>query len=305
VTQQFGLDLCRRLNELLTAGRTGVAAAALLATPAGGISRQEFVRRVGEIVELLRHLEVPLGDVVERDLRAADLSETVMLLEKAGLIRRVPDRRGEILAFDDRAREILDYYRGGLAFPLVLAGSLALALQQRSAPESLIATAAGWLDLLSLEVLPPERPELEARLTDLIAFAEGRGFVNTDLEGRLSASEKGEAWCALLAAQVRPLLEAYRALIEAVLELGGSAKRQRVEEEARALHERHLLLGEAEFPEGLCRATLGNGLRWLVQERYLEGDPNLRRGDAEVRPGPQWEKLEALCERVAAPLTGG
>jgi glycerol-3-phosphate O-acyltransferase len=305
VTSRFGFSLCRRLNELVSPGRTHVAAAALLTTPSGGISRQEFIRRAEQIVELLRHFGLSLGEALEEDLRVGDLPSTVALLEEAGLIRRIPDRRGEILTFDDRAREILDYYRGALASTLVLAGSMALSLRDRATPESLVERASEWLDLLALEVLPLEGPEREARLRDLIAYAEARGFVNTDLEGRLCASEKGEPWCELLAAQVRPLLEAYRALTEAVLELGGSARRERVEQEARALHRRHLLLGEASFPEGLCDATLGNALRWLVNERYLEGDANLRRPEAEVRPGPRWGELESLCERVAAPLTGG
>jgi glycerol-3-phosphate O-acyltransferase len=305
VAQRFGFDVCRRLNALVSVGRTGVAAAALVATPARGISRQDFVQRVQELVGLLRHLEVPMGWALEEDVQTDDLSGTVEFLEQAELIRRIPDRRGEILVFDDRAREILDYYRGGLAPALAPAGVLALALQRPATREALLAEASGWLELLSLEVLSPEGSAREALLQRVLAYAEQRGFIYADSEGRVSVSEKGEAWCALLAAQVRPLLEAYRALAEALLELGGGGERQRVEEEARALHRRHLLLGESAFPEGLCATTLGNGLRWLVREDFLEGDANLRRSDAEVRPGPRWEELTPLCERMAAVLRSG
>ena len=90
-----------------------------------------------------------------------------------------------------------------------------------------------------------------------------------------------------------------------MLEFGGTAVPQRIEEEARTLHERHLLLGEARFPEGLCTATLLNALRWLVEERYLEGDANLRRGGARIRPGPRWDELSAHSKRLAAALTSG
>ena len=68
------------------------------------------------------------------------------------------------------------------------------------------------------------------------------------------------------------------------------------------MHRRHLLLGESAFPAGLCATTLGNGLRWLVREDFLAGDANLRRSDAEVRPGSRWDELTPLCERMAAVL---
>ena len=305
VAQRFGFTVCRHLNALVSAGRTHVAAAALVATPARGISRQTFVRRVEVLVQLLRHLEVPLGAALEEDLGTGDLRGTVELLERDELIRRVPDRRGEILTFDDRSREILDYYRGGLAPALVPTGALALALRHPVTLEEAIAEASEWLDLLYLEVLPPDGPEREGELRRLAGYAEARGFVYADPEGRICVSEKGEAWCALLTAQIRPLLEAYRALAEALLELGGQGERQRVEEEARALHRRHMLLGEGAFPEGLCGTTLTNGLRWLVRERFLEGDANLRWSSAQIRPGPRWQELESVGERLAAVLTSG
>ena len=201
-----------------------------------------------------------------------------------------------------RSREILDYYRGGLAPALVPAGALALALRQPATLENAVAEASEWLDLLYLEVLPPEGSSRERGLRRLAAYAEARGFVYAEPEGRICVAEKGEAWCALLTAQIRPLLEAYRALMEALLELGGEAERQRVEEEARALHRRHMLLGEGDFPEGLCGTTLGNGLRWLVRERFLEGDGTLRRGRDQVRPGPRWQELASVSERLAAVL---
>ena len=125
-----------------------------------------------------------------------------------------------------------------------------------------------------------------------------------DPEGWLRVSDKGQEWLELFAAQVRPLYEAYRSTFEAVLERGGSANRRTLEADARATHKRHLLLGEATFAEGLSTPTLRGALAWLIRQGFLDGDPNLRRGDERLVPGRRWEELAPLADRVAAALTG-
>jgi glycerol-3-phosphate O-acyltransferase len=302
VTERFGLEICRELNALLAAGRTGLAAAALLPSTTRGVPRSRVAHAASELAALLRHMGAELGEVLEADLETDGLPATVALLEEAGLARRLPDRRGELLCLDERSRGILDYYRGALAPRLALAGTLALALRRPAPRESIFAEASVWLELLRLEVLPPEGAAREAALQAVLEYAESRGLVQTDAEGRLHVAEKGADWVALLAAQVRPLLEAYRALIDAVLELGGAAERRRIEEEAGALHQRHLLLGEAAFPEGISEMTVRNALRWLVQERFLVGDADLRRPSARLRHGPRWEELVPLSDRLASAL---
>jgi glycerol-3-phosphate O-acyltransferase len=304
ITERFGFEICRELNALLSAGRAGVAAAALLSHPVRGVSRQDLGRRMQEVARLLVHLGVPLGEVLEEDLRSGDSDRTIALLEEAGLVQRVADRSGEILTFDERARTVLDYYRGSIVPALSFGGALAFALQRPAPSEAVLEEASRWLDLLELEVLPPEGEEREERLRSVLAFVEAQGVVQRDPEGALRVSDKGSEWLELLMAQVRPLYEAYRSVFEAVLERGGTANRRTLEADARALHTRHLLLGEASFPEGLSLATLSNGLAWLVRQGFLDGDANLRRADARVQPGRRWEELAPLAERVAAALTG-
>lgn len=303
ITERFGFEICRELNGLLTVGRTGIGAAALLAATTRGMPRERFARDVGVLAPLLRHMGVPVAEAVEQDLGAEGLPGTLALLEEAGLVRRLADRRGELLWVDERSRTILDYYRGALTPSLAPAAALALALRRPAPPETVVADASGWLDLLRLEVLPPQGPARAEAFERVLEYGRARGFVHADAEERLCASDKGQEWVTLLAAQLRPLLEAYRALIGAVIELGGPAERKRIEEEAGALHQRHLLLGEATFPEGISVMTVRNALRWLVRERFLEGDADLRQGSARVRPGPRWAELVPLSRRVAAVLT--
>jgi glycerol-3-phosphate O-acyltransferase len=304
ITSRFGFEISRRLNGLLSVGRSGLGAAALLSSTTPGIQRARMAAEASELAATLRHMGVPLGDALDEDLEAAELPATVTLLEEAGLVRRVPDRRGELLHLDERSRVVLDYYRGALLPALAVGGTLSLALRRRDTREAILEEGAVWLEVLRFDVLPPDGPAREALLARVLEYGETRGYVQSDSEGQLYVSDKGRDWTALLFAQIRPLLEAYRALIDAVLELGGAADRKRVEEEARGLHQRHLLLGEARFPEGFSPVTLRTALRWLVRERYLEGDTDLRASDARVGPGPRWAELVSLSDRVAAALTG-
>ena len=304
VTARFGLEICRQLNGLISAGRASVAAAALLSHPVQGVSRQDLTRRMQDVGRFLVHLGVPLGEAVAADLRSGDIPRTVAFLEQAGLVKRVGDRQGEILTFDDRARAVLDYYRGGVLPALSFGGALAFALRHPAPPEQVLDEASRWLDLLELEVLPPSGEERRERLGSVLAFAETQGVVQGDPEGSLRVSDKGQEWLELFAAQVRPLYEAYRSTFEAVLERGGTANRRTLEADARATHNRHLLLGEATFAEGLSTVTLRSGLAWLIREGFLDGDANLRRGDERLVPGRRWEELAPLADRVAAALTG-
>ncbi len=293
-TAELAREITRRLSVLGTAGRTHVAAAALLASPAEGVRREEFARRVRLLAVVLEQAGAPLGDALREDL-AADLEDTLGFLESAELATRVRDRDGEIVRVGPSQRVVLDYYRNTIAAALAPAAALALALRLGRSDDEALAAACDWLDVLRSEFFPPARERLGEILRDHLEALRALG-------PRDGAAAR--EWVELLSAQLVPTLLAYRAVWSAALDGDGSGEVAALLAGARDRVRRALLLGESRYPEAENPSALENALAFLVEEGVLRCEMGLRKRGARLAPGARFEELEGLAARLASALPG-
>ena len=129
-----------------------------------------------------------------------------------------------------------------------------------------------------------------------------RGWAVAEPSGELTAPPDPMGWLEFLAAQIQPVLEAYRALFQVVDAYQGAEVRKQILEETGSVLKDHLLIGEAHFPESESPVTFQNALALLLREDVLRCEENPLRPDARFEPGPRWEQLEGLRQRVAGAL---
>ncbi len=293
-TAVLAREIARQLSELVAAGRTHVAAAALLASPAEGVRREELVRRVRQLAAVLERAGTTLGEALREDL-AGDLESTLAFLAEAGLIERVHDREGEIVRVEPSQRVVLDYYRNAISAALAPPAALALALRLGKTDAEAIAAASDWLDVLRGEFFPPPRERLAELLAQHLEALRALG-------PRDGAAARD--WIALCAAQIVPTQLAYRAVWSAVLDADGHGDVAALLAGSRDAVRRELLLGESRYPEAENPSSLENALAFLVEDQVLRCDAGLRKRGARIAPGPRFDELEGLAARLAGALPG-
>jgi glycerol-3-phosphate O-acyltransferase len=301
ITAEFGIDISRRINDLVTAGRSAIAAAGLLGQPANALREDELRERVVEVDALLTLLGVPRSEALERCLASGRPEATLELLEAGERVSRVASPRGDLVQIADGMRPALDLYRASLGHALVWPAALALALRAPLGREALVPEASSWLHLFADEYVPVEGEARRERLALVLAHLEARGWVATTPDGRVAETEAGAPWLAFLRAQQEPLIEAYAAVARVVAEAKGAGEREALRERIQAVQTEELLVGEARYPEGRCPVATGNALERLVQDEVLTLAPGAK-GGAAYAPGPRFAALEGLRGRLAAAL---
>jgi glycerol-3-phosphate O-acyltransferase len=297
---RLGVDLCRRINDLVTAGRSTVAAAALLGHPADALREDELRERVSEVAALLELLEVKRDGALERCLETGRPEAVTEHLEQSERVVRVASPRGDLLQIADGMRPALDLYRASVGHALVWPGVIALSLRAERAREDLHREASAWLDLLSAEFFPVEGDARRAKLERVLAHLIARGWIEAGDGESLRPTQSGAPWLAFLRAQLQPLLEAYSAVARVVDESKGDGAREPWIKRAQEAQREELLTGEAHFPEGVCAVAAGNAVELLLREGVIVADGNPLRADTEFRRGPNFDALASLRARLAA-----
>ncbi len=300
VAAGLGVELSRRINAQITATRSAVASAALLSTPGPALRVAAFDARVRETVALLDLLEAPVDASLRRCLEGDRPDAAAAMLVVAGQVRRRSSPRADYLEIEPEHRGALDYYRAALTPVLVWPAALALALREPVPASELGAHAGRWLDVLELEYFPLRGEARERRLATLCDHMRARGWIGRGGDGAWRVTPDGGPWIGFWAAQIRPVLEAYRATLDAVRAAGARGGRRALIEAAQAVHREQLALGEAVYPEGVCPVACGNALDWLVSCGVLERTG--ARGEAELGPGPARERLAELEATLSAAL---
>jgi glycerol-3-phosphate O-acyltransferase len=298
---QLAQEISRRINGLITAGRSSVSAAALLGSPNRALRLDEFRERVEEVAALLELTGLARSENLQRALAEGAPEAAAELLLQSGAVERKAGSDGEILQFSESARDRLAYYRATIAPALSWSGALALSLRHGRDGEAVLAEASTWLDLLRLEYFPPALPQRTPQLARLLEHFVARGWIES-LDDGLQVTREGGLRMRFLAAQIRPALECYGALLGAVMEAELPCTRGELLKRAQARLEEQLLLGEAQYPDAVCPTTLGNAFALLVAEDILEVDGNPRQADCSARKGPEWPRLALLRDRVARAL---
>jgi len=300
ITADFGIEISRRIDELITAGRSSVAAAALLGQPANALREEELRERVTEVVRLLELYGVPLSESLERCLASGRPEAALELLEQAASVKRVASPRGDLIQIADGMRAALDLYRATIGHALVWPAVLALSLREPREREAVLSEASRWLDLLADEYFPVEGAARRERLERALAHLVGRGWIEETEDGAFRATLTGEPWLGFLRAQLQPLLEAYAAAARVVAEAKGEGERDALLERVKAVQKEALLVGEVSYPEGLCPIAAGNALEWLLREAVLIPRAKAGRTETGFAPGPEFGALESLRARLAA-----
>lgn len=307
VSQRLGEEICRRINLLTTAERSAVAAATLLAGPARGVRVRNFEEGVVESAEIVQLVGLEWSDTLTQALTERRPLDAVELLLQAGIVELRSSRDGDLLVFEESAREVLAYYRATVLPALAWPGLLALPLLERGkawAPDDLRREAARWLHLLRGEFFPPRFDEQIRTFRVVLEHFAARGWI-VQGPGGVASTEPGHVWMAFFSDQVRPILENYQALFTAVQVQSEPAPRSELMAAARAVLEERLVLGEARHSEALCETTFGNAFQLLLNEEVVAVDGNPRRDQTVVSAGPRRAELASWVEQVARALACG
>jgi glycerol-3-phosphate O-acyltransferase len=300
----LGNRIAERINWAVVPNATSVAACALLGERRRGLFRADLVRRMQEVVDLLRIQDIRLTPALARD--EGDFAEAIASLMRSDLIRAVRDERGEILYFEESKRRALDLYRNAIIHFLAAPSLLARRLLSSPSAHDLRRELGTWLDLFYGEFYTPRGELLAAHFDGFLDHFERFGWVERR-DGRLRATEKGVTYLRFLAEQTRGVVEAYYATFAAVLGAKGPLTARGLQKAASEQFERFGLLGEVDRREAANPVTFANAVDLLVRRGVLERAPVTGRGDrprevAYVR-GAAFDDLAALRELLATALS--
>jgi glycerol-3-phosphate O-acyltransferase len=303
-TAVLGVEISRELNALVTAGRSSVAAAALLGGSGRGARESDLRSRIVGLDALLAHAGLARSENLTRCLAAGQPERVVELLVQSRLVERRESAGERLLFFPASARGALHYYRNQIVPALAPAAALALALLDRKTEKETVREASEWLELLRLEYFPPAEPERVRVLEGCLGHLAEQGWIERE-SGSAQPTREGRLWLPFVVDQIRPALEAYRGLFRAALvELGTGGRRTReaLIKRASAALEDGLVLGEVRGEESICPTTLGNAVQLLAEDRVLACDGNPRLAHAELFAGPAFPALTALEARLGEAL---
>jgi glycerol-3-phosphate O-acyltransferase len=300
----LGNRIAERINWAVVPNATSVAACALLGERRRGLFRADLVRRMQEVVDLLRIQDIRLTPALARD--EGDFAEAIASLMRSDLIHAVRDERGEILYFEESKRRALDLYRNAIIHFLAAPSLLARRLLSSPSAHDLRRELGTWLDLFYGEFYTPRGELLAAHFDGFLDHFERFGWVERR-DGRLRATEKGVTYLRFLAEQTRGVVEAYYATFAAVLWAKGPLTAKGLQKAASEQFERFGLLGEVDRREAANPVTFANAVDLLVRRGVLERAPVTGRGDrprevAYVR-GAAFDDLAALRELLATALS--
>jgi glycerol-3-phosphate O-acyltransferase len=291
-----------RINAATFANATAVGACVFLGETRRGMLRNEFTRRMQELVDLLRLQDARLTPALLHD--QPDFNDAIAFLRRSDLVETKSDPRGEILFYEEDKRRVLDIYRNGILHFLAPPSFLARRLLAGGSQDALREDLRFWLDLFQNELFTQRPLVLAAHFEAFLDYFE-RLEVAERHERQWRASEKGAAYLRRLAMQTRGLIEVYAAAFSSVLsdaELGSGKNLTRRASEAFA---RSVLLGEVEATEVSNRATFQGALDELVRRHILVRERPAGAREAVYTRGPAFDELAGLVERLAGAVSGG
>jgi glycerol-3-phosphate O-acyltransferase len=299
----LGNRIVERINWAVVPNATSVAACGLLGERRRGLFRPDLVRRMQEVVDLLRLQDVKLTPALEWN--EGSFNEAIASMLRMDLIRAADDPRGEILYFEESKRRALDFYRNSIVHFLAAPSFLARCLLAEPPGPDLRRELADWLDLFYHEFFTPRGEVLAAHLDAFVDHFEGCGWIQRE-DGGLRVTEKGVPTCRFLAEQTRGFVEAYYATVAAVLAAvgdGGAVGRKELRKAASEQFERAQLLGEVDRREAANPVTFANAVDLLVRRRILEGAEKTPKGEEAFGRGDGFGDLPALRDRLAGALS--
>lgn len=305
--EALGNRIAENINWAAVPNATSIASTALLGERRRGLFRSELVRRMQEIVDLLRIQGVQLTPAIQRD--EGEYLESIGSLLEANLIRSVEDPRGELLYFEESKRRVFEIYRNAIVQYLAAPSFLARRVLSGPSIEDLRDELARWLDLFYYEFFTPRARVLENHFDAFIDHFERFGWVERG-DDQLRATEKGRPYLRFLAEQTRGVVEVYYCTAAALLGILGEEKTVSAKGLQKAAAEQFAhssLLGEVDRREAANAVAFSNAVDLFVRQRILTRAEDQPGGD---RPrdtvyvrGDAYDDLAGLHERLAGALT--
>jgi glycerol-3-phosphate O-acyltransferase len=282
---------------------TAVACCALLGERHRGLFRTELVRRMQQIVDLLRLMDVRLTPELSRDV--GDFDESIGSLLRMDLICRAEDPRGEILYFEPGKRRALDLYRNSVLHFLAAPSFLARSLLRGASAERLREDLGLWLGLFGRELFVNRGEVLAAHVPGFVDHFARCGWIAREGES-WRATAAGVPELRFLAELTRPLLESYFAALSAALSLEGALSSKELVRAARDHFERAELVGEVGLDEASNPVAFGTAIEWLEHRGILArapAEPNAKgRRETRYARGADFAALAPLRDRLASEL---
>ncbi|NRA06637.1 MAG: 1-acyl-sn-glycerol-3-phosphate acyltransferase [Myxococcales bacterium] len=296
--ERLGNRIVERINWAMVPSTTAVGACVLLGERSRGSFREDFTRRMEQILDLLRLQDVPLTPELARD--AGDFRESVASLQRMDLLRVVRDPRGEILYFESARRRALDLYRNSILHYLVVPSFLARFMLTGIAQKDLQPSLARWLDLFYREFFTSRAEALAIHSHAFLDHFERMGWLE-EVGGEVRSTQAARSDFEFLAAQTRSVAEAYYAAFSAVRTLEEPLSAKQIGQAAGEQFTRSTLLGEVELGEAANPVTFGNALEVLLERGILARVDSQERL-ARYGRGEHWGELESLHALLAAAL---
>lgn len=297
--EQLANRLVERINWATVANATSVAACAFLGERRRGMFRHELVERMQQVVDLLRLQDVKLTAALRRD--EGNFRESIAFLLRSDLIQSLDDPRGEILYFEESKRRALDLYRNAIVHYLVTPSFLARRLLAGGTVEALREDLGFWLDLLYPEYFVPRGLALASHFEAFLDTFTRIGVVERQ-EAEVRVTEKGRSYLRFLAEQTQGVIEVYFAAFSSVAALSDPVRSRQLRRQTQEAFERSELLGEVGRREASNPVTFGNAFEVLTRRGILVPKREEGRGEPLYAPGPAFDGLAALRERLAAAL---
>jgi glycerol-3-phosphate O-acyltransferase len=299
--EEMGTRIVERINWAVAASATAVAACALLGEHRRGVFREELVERMQQIVDLLHLQDVRLTPELLRD--QGNFRDSIASLLRMDLIRSEKEPRGEILYYESSKRRVLDLYRNSILHFLAAPSFLARRLLRGASERELIAEVGDWMDLFARELFVDRGQVLAAQLPGYLDHFERMGWIERE-GGHLAATEVGRSHLRCFAELTRPLLESYFAACCAISTLDEPRSVKELQRSATEQFQRSSVLGEVALEESANPVTFGNAIETLVRRGVLGAAPGDER-ERRYGPGPAFEELAGLRDRLAAALAAG
>jgi glycerol-3-phosphate O-acyltransferase len=297
--ETLGNRLVERINWTTVASATSIAACAFLGESPRGQFRHELTRRMQEIVDLLRLQDVKLTAAVRHD--EGDFAEAIQFLLRSDLVRSLDDPRGQVLYFEESSRRALELYRNAILHFLAPPSFMARRILTGVGLQELRDDLGFWLALFYQEFFTPQAVVLAAQFEAFLDYFERLGVVECE-DGVVRATEKGGWYLRFLAEQTRGVIEAYFAAFSSIsMDPEGTTDRQ-LQRETKEAFERSRLLGEVGRPEAANPVTFDNAFDVLVRREILVRKPVEGKRELLYLPGPRFDQLPSLRERLAAAL---
>jgi glycerol-3-phosphate O-acyltransferase len=301
--ETVGRRIVERINWAVVASATAVGACALLGERQRGLFRDQLVKRMQQVVDLLRLMDVRLTPELSRDI--GDFGDAIASLQRMDLVQSTMDPRGEILYFEPGQRRALDLYRNSILHFLAAPSFLARELARGASAERLHENVSNWLLLFERELFVNRAEVLAAQVPGFLDHFARNGWIMSDGQ-QWRTTARGTWELRFFAELTRPLLESYFAVFAAALMADGPISAKELVRMSSEHFERAELVGEVGLPEASNPVAFGNAVDWLVEREILTLEPAPEgarsRRDERYARGPAFGELTELRDRLAAAL---